>query len=128
MQGTATTDDPLKLKTIICRKQNGINLLRAQLGLLRHLRIGATSEKIFLDNLPSFNTVSVFHEEYKTASCYIGPVTKIGEYSTKPVAFFATPVKVKNYVVFIYTCKHFAGAITSASLLNHFPKVLPQPI
>ena len=46
MHGDAITDDPDKLKTIIGEQQKEINLLRAQIQLLRHQRFGATSEKI----------------------------------------------------------------------------------
>ena len=56
MQVTATTDDPVKLKTIIHEQQKEIDLLRAQLRLLRHHRFGARSETISPDQLALFNT------------------------------------------------------------------------
>ena len=64
MQVTTTTDDPVKLKTIIHEQQKEITLLRQQLHLLRHQRFGSTSEKISPDQLPLFNTDL---EEYKNA-------------------------------------------------------------
>jgi transposase len=65
MQVSASiTDDPDKLKTIISEQQKEINLLRAQLQLLRHQRFGATSEKISPDQLPLFSTDP---EDYKNA-------------------------------------------------------------
>jgi transposase len=72
MQGTATTNDPVKLKTIISEQQKEINLLRAQLRLLRHQRFGATCEKISPDQLPLFNTdPNEYHDALEKESASI---------------------------------------------------------
>lgn len=120
MQGTAKTDDPFKLKTIISEQQKGIILLRAQHRLLCHLCFGATSEKISTNQLPLFNTELDLFEQEKTYHCCNGLLTRIGEESTKQVEYIPTSVKAKDYVGCKYICKHFKGK--HASLPKQLPK------
>jgi transposase len=92
--------------------------LRPQLRLLRNQRFGATSEKISLNKLPSFNAELSLSQEEKTCLYCNGLLTGIGADSTKQIEHIPASIKAKDYVVFKYACKHCEGTVKRASLPN----------